>query len=755
MAYDRFLIAPFDSGLDKSMSPFLTPEDSFQRMNNAYLFRGRVRKRFGARWMGGDALKTRFRILVDTVDGGGSASGTVPGIKYKVGQQFSIGTNTYTVYNPAAGPQPMLTTGGASTYTFNLTNGAFVFTGAPAGLGVYFYPAEPVMGLDNWENGPVNDHPAFGFDTQFAYKFTGNAWDRATGATINPVWKGSDSDFFWAANWRGATSDTSLLFVTNFNAKVPASLNDDVMYYWDGTDWADFSALTLFSAGTNYVKTARCIVPFKGYLLLLNIIENDGGVAPGVNTAHPNRCRFSWIGDPTDAARAWKEPNVAGYGGAGFVDAATQEAIIGTEFIKDHLIVYFERSTWELAYTGNAANPFIFQKLNSELGTQSTFSTVVFDKVVLSIGNTGVCACNGSNIDRVDDKIPTDIFDIKTTNNGVKRVAGIRDYQTEVVYWSWPINTQGTYSNTFPAKILVYNYKNGTWAYNDDTITAWGYFEQDISDIWAGDMQHWEDDDTAWNAGVLQAQNKRIIAGNQQGFVFIVDADLPSNAQVMQVTNATYAAPLLTLTIIDHNLADGDFISLNNMTGMTISGTGIYKITNATSKDTVTIDTTDAIYSPALTVAGTYAGGGLAAKVSKIDIVSKSWNPYLKDASNFQLAKMDFIVQRTSAGEITVDYSPSSSTQNNGNGTSMIDASVATNCILGTSILETKPFTLYPMENAQQRLFHPIYFQTQGDAIQIRLYFTDSEMIVPTISQTNFTLEGIILYTKPTSSRLE
>jgi hypothetical protein len=526
------------------------------------------------------------------------------------------------------------------------------------------------------------------------------------------------------------------------------------MWYWDGATWADFSALTLFSAGTNYVKTARCIVPFKGYLLLLNIIENDGAAAPGVNTAHTNRCRFSWIGNPLDNTQAWKEPNVAGYGGAGFVDAATQEAIIGTEFIKDHLIVYFERSTWELAYTGNAANPFIFQKLNSELGTQASFSTVVFDKVVLSIGNTGVCACNGSNIDRVDDKIPNDIFDIKTTNNGVKRIAGIRDYQTEVVYWTWPINTQGTYSNIFPAKILVYNYKNGTWAYNDDTITAWGYFEQDISDIWAGDMQTWEEDHTTWASGVVQAQNKRIIAGNQQGFVFIVDADLPSNAQVMQVTNAVYVAPTLTLTIIDHNLADGDFIALDTMNGLTISGTGIYKILNATSKDTVTIDATDALYYPGLTIVGTYTGGGLATRISKIDVVSKQLNPYLKDASNFNLAKIDFIVQATSAGEITCDYSPNSATQT-GNGLSMISAGITTNSILGTSILETRPFTLYPIESLQQRLYHPIYFQTQGDCIQFRLYFSDTEMITPTISQVNFTLEGLVLYTKATSGRLE
>ena len=516
MAYDKFLIAPFDSGLDKSMTPFLTPEDSFQRMDNAYLYRGRVRKRFGSRYMGADSLKTRFRKFLKNTDGvgvtAGNAAGLAGGAKWKVGQQFSIGTEIFTVYNPAAGDNAMYSsTGVATTCTFNLATGAYNFVAAAVATAVYFYPSEPVMGLCNWEYGPVNNHPAFGFDTQFAYKFTGNAWDISAGS---PTFKGSDSDFFWAANWTGAVGET-LLFVTNFNATVPANANDDSMWYWDGATWTDFSAVTIFS-GTQFVKSARCIVPFKNYLLLLNIIENDGGGGLGTNVAYPNRCRFSWVGDPTDV-NAWKQPGVVGDGGASYVDAATQEAIIGAEFIKDRLIVYFERSTWELAYTGNAADTFHWQKLNSELGTQSTFSTVVFDKVALSIGSTGVCACNGSNIDRVDDKIPNDIFDIRTINEGIKRIAGIRDYQTEVVYWSWPIETQPTLSSTFPAKILVYNYKNGTWAYNDDVVTAWGYFEQDTADIWAGDMQHWEDDTSTWASARLKGGSAAVTNTNSNG----------------------------------------------------------------------------------------------------------------------------------------------------------------------------------------------------------------------------------------------
>ena len=755
MANDKFLIAPFDSGLDLSLPVWLTSDDAMQRLNNAYVWRGRYRKRFGSRYMGTNALTTRFRINLGTTGQSpfapGSFSATpVKGIKWKIGQQFSIGANIYTVWQTTG---QMLKTGGtATTYTYDTTNGHLVIVGETDATPVYFYPSEPIMGLDNFEFGAVNNHPSFGFDTQFAYKYTAGAWDISNNS---PVFTGSNSDFFWIANWRG-TAGADLFFETNFNP-------NDKMYYWDGATWNDFTTLTVYRTNptTRWVKTAKMIIPFKGYLHLLNIIETDG---TGPNTTnHTNRDRWSWIGDPT-VANAWTEQNQVGYVGAGFADAATKEAIIGARFIKDHLIVYFENSTWELVATGNAADPFHWYKLNSELGTEAINSPVIFDKVVLSVAAQGICACNGSNIERVDDKIPQDVFNLRTINNGIIRIAGIRDYEAEVVYWTWPNDSQPTNSSVYPNKILVYNYKNGTWAYNDDCVTAWGVFEQDSADIWAGDDQTWEDDTSTWASGVQLGLPRRIVAGNQQGYTFICEADLTSNAQVMQVTNASYTDPVLTLTIIDHTLAPGDFISLSNMNGFSVinNSTGlpvtIFKIETLPTTNTVTVilkatstDPKETTY----TVTCAYIGGGLAGRVSKIDIVSKRWNPYVKNASSFQLSKMDFCVKATDYGQITVDYSPSSATNSDGNGLSMVDAGIATNSALGSNILQTSPFTLYPLESMQLTLWHPVYFQTQGDSIQIRLYFSDEQMTNPAISQTcDFVLEGILLYTSPTG-RLE
>ena len=61
------------------------------------------------------------------------------------------------------------------------------------------------------------------------------------------------------------------------------------------------------------------------------------------------------------------------------LDAATEEGIVSCAFLNDRLIVQFERSTWEIVYSQNAAEPFYWQKLNQGLGSQSTFSTVLLD----------------------------------------------------------------------------------------------------------------------------------------------------------------------------------------------------------------------------------------------------------------------------------------------------------------------------------------------------------------------------------------
>lgn len=757
MAFDRFLIAPLQTGLQTDLRPFLIPDDAFEVLENAYVFRGRVRKRFGSFLMGSgtsgvslNQLNSRFRIGIGTTDSvTGNFTSTVPGIIWQMGQMFSVGNTLFTVYQTTG----VTYTTGAATATYDTTSGALVITGNTENpsTAVYFYPSQPVMGLDIFANGPINNQPTYGFDTQFAYIFVGGSWQRS-GSGSTPIWHGTDINFFWSASYRAAPG-VKALFVSNFYAVNPngaSSGSDDPVWYLNSVSnaWTALTPLTL--AAGNTILTARIIVPFKDRLVFLNTIEvsSDGDT----NTNFVNRCRFSQVGDPT-ATNAFLEVTQVGALGGGFIDASTDEAIITAEFIKDRLMVYFERSTWELAFTGNGVVPFQWNRINTELGSESTFSVVPFDKQVLAIGSTGVHACNGANVERIDDKIPDTIFQIKNQNVSTARVSGIRDYLVETVYWTYPSFNERS-NEVYPNKVLVYNYKNQTWAQNDDCITAFGYFEQGSTVTWASSTpQTWDESTEQWNSGFQQPQPRQVIAGNQQGYTFLILPDLGRNAPVMQLTNVSLAGTVLTLTIINHtlqasNIADnGDYIRIEQAQGaINLNALTALPINLVVDENTVTV-----ITPVGFTLGGAYTGGGLITRVSNILIRSKQWNPYDKEGQNVYLARIDFSVLKTGNGEITVDYFPSASNQ------SMIQAGTATQSIMGTSILETFPYdpVLYPFEQVQQRLWHAVYFQTTGECIQIYMHFSDAEMRNVAISWELFEMEALILYTSRASSRLQ
>jgi hypothetical protein len=808
-------------------------DDSFQSLTNAYVFRGRVRKRFGSYLMNQAVdtsvaqLSSRVRINLGTTDGAGDISGTVPGAVFAVGQMFSVSTQMLTVHN--SGTSTMLHTGSAIG-VFDTINGVYSISGAPINTDVYFYPSTPIIGIVTYENDQLNDEIPIAFDTQFSYQFINGSWQVLDDVVNNPaaVWTGTDSQLMWGTTWRGALSSDYLMFVTNFNAP-------DLLRYFNGSVWASFSpALN----GTNTLLTARLVIPFQGRLLYLNVIElnqgsnigtsdgsgNFSGTASGSSFAagqyflvgttlfttnagmgdvamtvstiatgnasapvasgtfniatgavvitgnntninqivyyfpnvggtqesYVNRVRYSQNGSPIQD-NAWLD--VGGSGKGGYYDAPTKEQIITCQLLKNRLIVYFESSTWELVWTGNNNDPFRWQLFNSELGCESTFSVVPFDKVAIAIGNVGIHACNGSNVERVDDKIPDEVFAISNENDGEFRVYGIRDYFSELVYWTFPAVEVDA---KFPNRVLVYNYKTGSWAYNNDTITAFGYYQGQSATTWATTGQTWEEYTASWQSPTQNSQFRQIIAGNQEGFIFIVDTETARNCPALQITNMTFSPNLVTIKCVNHNLqtvaslndpTGGDYIIIENAQGVTGVNGKIYPVYQVIDKDTFIIS------EPSF--AGTYTGGGTVAIVSNINIETKQYNFYVDQGRNAAINKVDFLVDRTDSGQVTVDYSMSSSTQG------IIEGGLITGALIGNNVLKTSAYDLIPQERSQTRLWHPIYPMANGECIQLNIYMSDdfnlanSQIRNPEIAFSDFTLHAMTFYTTVTSNRLQ
>ena len=750
--FDRVLIGPFQSGLIRNVKQFMAPADAFTTLRNAYVFRDHVRKRFGAQYMGPDIsgfgqLQSRLRILIDATDSDGNLTSFVGANIGAIGQMFSIGNALYTVTITVG---DMLQTVATTTAQFNTVTGDFIFVGAPALTAVYYYPSLPVMGLPNYQKGPINNQPVIGFDTKYAYIYT-NGWDRLGSGTL-PVWHGADNQFFWSTNYQGINPGEVALLVSNYNATIGTpGPNDDPMWAYSDSftpnSWINFSDYTRFDSNGSFVASARMIVSFKGLLVLISTIENDNGSPSSLNTEFPNRARYCAQGSPF-AAGAWLQPNQtwmgARYTGGGFLDAATEERAIGCGFIKDRLIVEFERSTWELAYTGNYVLPLVWQRINSELGSESTFSTIPFDDQLLAIGSTGVHACSGTSVQRIDMKIPDEIYKINTSDNDVTRVYGIRDYYNECAYWTL-ISDNAAPTQTYPNRILLYNYRNDTWAYNDDSITCFGYYEQESDWTWesVGDLT-WEDlGSSSWDSGVQQAQPRQIVAGNQQGYTFLLNADISRNAAVLQITDMTLDTDTMVVTMIvfNHNLTNNEYVLIENTQGVGELPNGVIKPITVIDSNTISIVNAADVFTE-------YTGGGTLTKVSQIDIYTKMINPYAEQDRGVFIQRVDFNVDRTENGQITVDYFPSSSEL------SMLEEGSLTGSLLGTGNLDTFPYPLIPLEAVQQYLWHPVYLQTSGQFIQLRFYLKDEQMQDNLIALSDFQLNAMVLYTRPTTMRL-
>lgn len=763
---DRFMIAPLYSGLQQDLKPWLIPDDAFQNLENAYIFRGRVKKRFGSRFMRGsvqpvegfEQLQSRLRINLGNTNASGNATGGVPGSIFKIGQMFSVGSQLFTVYQDGF-DMPMLISGTATFATYDttpITGGGYLIMGAAALAPVYFYPSDPVMGIATYEQDNTQASITYAFDTQFAYIFSSSGWSRLGTA----IWTGSNRDYFWWYNYRGATSDTTYLYVSNYHFGV-STADSDLMQYWDGAAWNDFNPGFTSGTATNTILTARIIVPFKDRLVLLNVVENTG-MSPGTNAIYVNRCRYSWNGDPTNAAAFYE--NVPG--GGGFIDAPTKESIVTAQFLKDRLIVFFESSTWELVYTGNQILPFVWQQINTELGAVSTFSEIPFDKIVLGVGNTGIHSCNGSNVERIDEKIPDAVWYVNLTNEVVARVYGIRDYFTEMVYWSFPDPYQSDASG-FNKKILTYNYKTGSWAFNDDSVTSFGYYYPTSAEgnTWESDPDTWQASEYTWatSTSPLVSKSQTIIMGNQEGYVLQLNNDVARNAPGLQITNMEQSLVnnvYVDIVCVNHNLqpgfptlipgdgdndrsaAQGDFILIENALGVTgLSASSIYPVAFVIDENTIQIKEPN--------FSGTYLGGGTISRVSNVQITTKQYNFYVQEGRNSLINKVDFLVDKTTSGEITVDYSVSSSSF------SQLVEGQANGSVLGSGTLDTKPYALVPLETTQDRIWHPIYPMAEGECIQLNMYFTFKQITNANIALSDFELHALTFFTQKTASRLQ
>lgn len=510
---------------------------------------------------------------------------------------------------------------------------------------------------------------------------------------------------------------------------------DGIRWYDNGTatGWVNFSPPLDLTNTPEILQGALLIIPYHERLVCLNTVE---GSTFANGKRYAQRARWSQIGScfqsnivpsgstgSNDTAQ-WQSSS----GRGGFADAPTNEEIVSCEFIKDTLMVFFERSTWILAYSGNPSAPFYWQKVNIERGSESTFSTIGFDDEVLTVGKDAIIAANPQGAVRQDLKIPDEVVSFANARQAYKRVHGIRDNFNEYVLWTYASEEGiGVAGTTFPNRILAYNYRSGTWAIFKDYYTTFGQYISSNALTWAGAVNQWANYNMTWGSPNLQDGFPIIVGGNSQGFVHqLTDVDRDtasvSNDVAFYIQNISAANPSV-VTCIGHSFLDGDTIRITDVNGIAGINNQTYFVNN-TATNTFTLQD---INHNDLSFAG-YINNGKITVVDQFVIKSKNFNPTLAFGKKTRVGYIDlFLYNADNVSEITLSL--------------FIDEDDAAPAVV-------KTISMHDFKNANnQKFWTRVYVNQVGQFFTMQLSYSDSQLFDNNIIQNPMNLFSFIVWT--------
>lgn len=540
-----------------------------------------------------------------------------------------------------------------------------------------------------------------------------------------------------------------------YKTKVVAGVNagDGIRWYDNGVakGWVNFTPPLISSntaAGTGGVppilQGTLMMFTYQGRLVCLNTVE---GSTKANAVRYAQRARWS-IRDsifqgniaPTGNVLTQQTNQWVGIG-SGSIDAPTGEDIISAALIKDTLMVFFEHSTWALYYTANDLLPFVWQRINIERGSQSTFSTIGFDSEVFTIDKEAVIACEPTGLLRRDLKIPDEVASFDSTHEAFKRIYGIRDFFDEFVYWTFVSENHlhiAQQTTVFPDTLLVYNYRDDTWALFDEQYTCFGKYITINSVTWGSLNISWQAANYPWEAPALQDGFPIIVGGNSQGFVHHVsctarDADYTSNDVMYNIQDISGAIPSV-ITCLNNSFSDSDKVYITDVQGPlgAIINGNIYGIVNTTGN---TFELEDVV--GFLQDFPGYTYGGKITKVDDFLIKTKRFNPMLSEGKKTRVGYIDLFMENNSVDEGVLPTDPNARINfylriDETNGPPAIDIEIPT----------------HDFKNiGNEKFWYRVYVNQVGQAFQMELSYNIGQIFNTDLMNQPFVLYSFIVWT--------
>lgn len=639
MTLKPLLIAPFKTGLDTDVEPWIAPLDSFRLIDNLHVHHGYLEKRSGFRIFG-QMVTTDSQLNIDSIlnDVNGTAKTTVAH-GYSTGDiVYIVGVAGMTEVNDRIFT---ITVTGATLFELNVDTTLF---GAYAGSGTVakqITSTDRVMGI--WRYLQANGSK----DTLVFNTTRANIYDGVTNSfevlDATDIMSGGVYDYIWAANWQ-STDVVNRLYFSNGKPFDGTSLDGIRFYDASGTGQTTTSFVPLLGGG-NSLYGGKLLFVIKQRLVVLNTYEHNGAATSNF----PQRARWCQAQAPSN----WDDLVP---GGGGFVDAPTGDQILSAQALQDLIIVQFTNSVWTLRPVPDPALPFRWDKINDFRSCDGKMATVGYDRAVRSLGVRGITATDGVETRRIDTRIED--FTVDEINvDEFQKVFCARSYSNQRWWTLFPRNEDTENSaaliwddessafTTYTIALNCLGYGNFGEDFGLDDFTAANNLDVALNDMAEETLQSyfWQDNQETFLGGnitgtilVLETESDDNGAAISTEFItaawnpyknegieaqfsfidFFVDTDtttqatidffkdndespylsqaldfLPNLNFIAAIINATQTNPV-SLNSPQHGLATGDIVFIYGVEGMREVNGGPHTIT-VTTVNNFTIDGLD------------------------------------------------------------------------------------------------------------------------------------------------------------------
>lgn len=519
------MIAPFQTGLDTDIEPWLAPADSFTVADNVHVRHGYIEKRSGYRQYG------QLRTLDASVNISGITNAANGVVTTAVNHGFSTNDRVY-----IAGVTGMtqvnnviftITVTGLATFQLNVDTSAYGAYGGGGTVAELILSTDRVMGITRFLK-TDGTRITLAFNKTRANRFQ-SASQGFTPLDSAPIMSGSNIDYIWAVNWQ-STDVVNRLYFTNGKAYDGTSL-DGIRYFDNSGSGNTTTGFRPSLGGGKTLYGGKLLFVIKQRLVVLNTYENNG-----VSTSNcPQRARWCASQAPSN----WDD-TVAG--GGGFVDAPTGDQIISARNLQDQIIVFFTNSVWTLRPVPDPALPFRWDKINDFRACDGKMASVGYDRYVVALGIRGITACDGVEVKRIDDRIGEFVID-EIDVDGFTKVFCERSYANHRWWTLYP-----SIESSECDAALIYDDESSAYTTYSITMNCLGFGNVDedygLDDFVAAndlDINIEEGGDAELNSYYWQDNQEILLGGDIGGIVYILESDGDDDGDPITTTIETAA----------------------------------------------------------------------------------------------------------------------------------------------------------------------------------------------------------------------